>query len=76
MKTASEAEQALEARRAARRAAMPIVSAFVNEVRETFPDVTVIYAHENGITVGRRQNNESAFTIPCNYRKPAEGWPK
>lgn len=72
MKTAIQTEERLNARRAA----MPVVSALVNELRETFPDAAVIYAQENGITVGKRPCRENAFTIPPNYRKPAGGWPR
>ena len=57
-------------RRAQRRAAMPIVSAFVDEVRQQFPNAEVVYACENGITVGRKPENENVFDIPPDYCKP------
>lgn len=33
---------------------MPIVAAFVDEVRKFWPDAKVIYASENGITLGKK----------------------
>jgi hypothetical protein len=58
----------IDAQRAARRAAMPTVSALLEEWSAMFPGTKVIYAVENGIRVGREPCNESAFTIPPNYR--------
>lgn len=55
----------VEAQRAARRAAMPITSAFLDEYAEFSPKV--IYARENGITAGKRDQAENAFTIPPGY---------
>jgi hypothetical protein len=55
-----------EARRAARRAAMPITTALLAEYAEW--GARVVYACENGITVGKRPCNENAFQIPPNYR--------
>jgi hypothetical protein len=57
----------LESRRAARRAAMPTVSAIVAELSAQFPSLKVIYACENGIVVGVKPCNENAFQIPPNY---------
>jgi hypothetical protein len=57
----------IEARRAARRAAMPTVSAFVAEMSAQFPGLKVIYACENGIVVGVKPSDENAFQIPANY---------
>ena len=54
-----------EARRAARRAAMPVTSALLAEFAEW--GATVVYAQENGITVGKKPCNENAFQIPPNY---------
>lgn len=55
----------IDAQRAARRAAMPIVSAMLEEFAEFSPKV--IFASENGISVGKRPVAESAFTIPPGY---------
>jgi hypothetical protein len=54
-----------EARRAARRAAMPITAAFVEQYAEFMP--TLIYAVENGHTYGKPPTDESVFDIPPNY---------
>ncbi len=54
-----------EEKRAARRAAMPITTAFVTRYAEFEP--TVIYAQENGIMVGKMPIDESAFTVPLGY---------
>jgi hypothetical protein len=56
-----------EALRAARRAAMPLVGAMVQEWRTLFPNLTVIYASENGIEVGKKPQDTEVFTIPANY---------
>lgn len=55
----------IEAKRAARRAAMPITSAFVEQHAQFSP--TVIFASENGITAGKPPRDENAFTIPRGY---------
>lgn len=55
----------LEARRAARRAAMPVTTALLAEYAEFAPKV--VYAQENGITVGKKPDYSSAFTVPANY---------
>lgn len=55
----------IDAKRAARRASMPITTAFVEQYAEFAP--TVIYAEENGIKVGKRPVNESVFDIPRGY---------
>jgi hypothetical protein len=57
--------------RAANRAAMPTVAALVDEWRALFPGLKVIYASENGHVIGKRDENENAFTIPPNYLRPA-----
>jgi hypothetical protein len=57
----------LESRRAARRAAMPTVSAIVAELSAQFPSLKVIYASENGIVVGVKPSDENSFQIPANY---------
>jgi hypothetical protein len=54
-----------EARRAARRAAMPITAAFVEQYAEFMP--TLVWAAENGITFGKPPQDESVFVIPANY---------
>lgn len=56
------------------RAAMPTVAAIVDEYRAMFPDLRVIYASENGKTLGKVPQDENAFDIPANYGKPAGGW--
>jgi hypothetical protein len=55
----------LEAKRAARRAAMPITAALVEQYAEFSP--TVIYAQENGLTVGKPPHYAEVFDIPANY---------
>lgn len=55
----------IEAKRAARRAAMPITTALVEQYAEFKP--TVIYAQENGITVGKEPQDREVFTIPHGY---------
>jgi hypothetical protein len=47
----------LDAQRAARRAAMPTVSALLEEWSAMFPGTKVIYAVENGIRVGRERGS-------------------
>ncbi len=54
----------LDAQRAARRAAMPITSALLDEYAEF--GAKVIYASENGIVFGRPSAGDE-FTIPPNY---------
>lgn len=60
----------IEARRAARRAAMPTITALVEQYAEFSP--TVVWAEENGITVGKKPDytSENAFQIPHGYRLP------
>lgn len=55
----------IQAQRAARRAAMPIVSAFVEQYAEFAP--TVIYAEEAGIRVGKKPQDAEVFDIPPRY---------
>ncbi|HEX8924926.1 MAG TPA: hypothetical protein VF786_04000 [Terriglobales bacterium] len=55
----------IEAKRAARRAAMPITTALLAEFAEFAP--TVVYACENGITVGKRPVYAEVFDVPANY---------
>ena len=59
-----------EAQRAARRAAMPTVSAIVAELEQFKPQV--VYAQENGITVGKAPKYAEVFDIPANYFPCAE----
>jgi hypothetical protein len=54
-------------RRGANRAAMPTVAALVDEYRALFPDLKVIHATENGLTVGKPSDESNAFRIPANY---------
>ena len=54
-----------EAKRAARRAAMPQTTALLAEFAEWKP--TVIYARENGITVGKKPEYVEVFDIPAGY---------
>jgi hypothetical protein len=60
----------IESIRAARRAAMPTVTALLAEFAEFAP--TVVYASENGITAGKKPDYSNAFTIPANYFPCAE----
>jgi hypothetical protein len=63
-------------RRRHNRRRMPTVAAMVDEYRASFPGLQVIFASEEGFSVGKPPKKERAFTIPRNYRKPAGGWPK
>lgn len=54
-----------EARRAARRAAMPVTTALLAEFAQY--GATVVYACENGITVGKKPQDENVFDIPAGY---------
>jgi hypothetical protein len=56
-----------EERRAARRAAMPVVSALLDEWLALFPGTQVVYAVENGISAGKRPDYSNAFRIPADY---------
>lgn len=55
----------IDAQRAARRAAMPTVSAWLEEYAEF--GAKVIYAVENGITAGRKPKDAEVFQIPAGY---------
>ena len=48
--------------------AMPLCAAFVAEMREHFPELTVTYASENGIEKGKRIEGEQIipFARPKN----------
>lgn len=50
------------------RLSMPTVAAFVDELRAAGLNPKVLYASENGKTVGRLDAEENAFTVPANYR--------
>jgi hypothetical protein len=56
----------IEAQRAARRAAMPLTTAFVEQYAEFAP--TLIYAVEGERSYGKPPKGENAFTIPPGYR--------
>lgn len=56
----------LEAKRAARRAAMPVVTAILAEYAQFAP--TVVFASENGIVVGKPPVYAEVFDIPPGYR--------
>lgn len=53
--------------RESNRASMPGVAAIVDEYRALFPDLKVVYASENGVTVGKRGADANAFQVPANY---------
>jgi hypothetical protein len=55
----------LDARRAARRAAMPVTNSLLAEFSEW--GAKVIYAQENGITVGKKPEYSGAFDVPPGY---------
>lgn len=55
----------LESRRAARRAAMPLTSALLDEYAEW--GARVIYAEENGIKAGKKPQYREVFEIPAGY---------
>lgn len=65
-----------EEKRAANRARMPSVAGFVDELRAHGIASKVLYARENGITVGKppQFDPDKVFQIPANYRRPAGGW--
>jgi hypothetical protein len=54
-----------EAKRAARRAAMPVTTSLLAEYAEW--GARVIYARENGITAGKKPDYSGAFDIPPGY---------
>jgi hypothetical protein len=56
----------LDAKRAARRAAMPFTTSLLEQYAEFAP--TVIYAVENGITVGKPPQYAEVFDIPAGYQ--------
>ena len=58
----------IEARRAARRKAMPVVTALVESLEAEGLQPKVIFAQENGITVGHRPEYREVFDIPKGYR--------
>jgi hypothetical protein len=51
------------------RQAMPTVAAIVDEWREYFPDLKVVYAAENGIVIDKRGDESNTFVIPAGYCK-------
>jgi hypothetical protein len=60
----------IEAKRAARRAAMPVVSAILAEYEQFAPKV--VYATENGIVVGKPPVYAEVFQIPAGYQPMAQ----
>ena len=54
-----------EAKRAARRAAMPRTTALMEQYAEFSP--TLIYARENGHTYGKPPQYAEVFDVPENY---------
>jgi hypothetical protein len=56
----------IEAKRAARRAQMPLTTAFVEQYAEW--GAVLVYACENGITYGKKPQEENVFDIPPLYR--------
>jgi hypothetical protein len=56
------------------RAAMPTVAALVDELRAKGLEPRVIYASENGKTLGAKPQYREVFDIPQDYRKPVGGW--
>lgn len=58
----------IEAKRAARRAQMPLTTAFVEQYAEF--GAVLVYACENGITYGKpsQDDPDKVFTIPPGYR--------
>jgi len=50
----AERAKAKQQQAAENRARMPQVAAWVDAVKSVFPDVTVAYASENGITMGKK----------------------
>lgn len=53
---------------------MPTVAAFVDEVRQFWPDAKVVYASENGYTVGKKREpkgiicGEQWYVVPPRSR--------
>lgn len=56
----------IDAKRAARRAAMPITTQFLEQFAEF--GATLVYARENEHSYGKKPEGESAFDIPRGYR--------
>ncbi len=53
--------------RQSNRDAMPTVAAMVDEIRAQGFPVKVIYASENGLTVGALAKDENCFDVPKGY---------
>lgn len=56
------------------RAAMPTIAALVDELRAQGLELRVIYASENGKTLGKKPEHREVFDIPKDYLKPVGGW--
>lgn len=67
-----EARQAAAAaeKRAENRRRMPQVTAWVDEAREVFGDVTVAFASEGGVTMGRRSPEGIPLVAIGSYARP------
>ncbi len=52
------------------RLSMPTVAALVDEIRAQGFGCKVIYASENGKTLGEKPKDENIFQIPPGYRIP------
>lgn len=73
MNTAMEEKDVsiLKERASSNRAAMPIVAAIVDELRAQGLSPKVVFASENGVTVGRRPRYENVFEVPAGIGKEA-----
>jgi hypothetical protein len=47
---------------------MPTVAAWIDDIRKEFPNAKVVYAEENGHTVGRKTNVIESWPIPEGFR--------
>jgi hypothetical protein len=55
----------IDAKRAARRAAMPVTTEFMEQYADFAP--TLIYASENGRSYGKAPQDKEVFTVPAGY---------
>lgn len=59
---AAEAALSMEERRQRKRAAMPQIATWIDDVRQDFPEAQVTHARENGHEVGRKSPQG---VVPC-----------
>jgi hypothetical protein len=58
--------------RESNRASMPTVAAFIDELRALGLEVKVLYAKENGVTLGNKPVYREVFEIPRQWARRAK----